>query len=311
MPPILFPDDKGVHFIGFLTNTDASILQLGFDYGFKIEALTQREAIDFVEAIGRGPGGEAARIISMRFPLLNFGEKQVYVISNSLEGDPETDEMELFNKIARFDNKSVHGYLHPRLRLIRLFKEGDLRMPLKYYYTLENGGPSSYMSGWSSRYISQELCHIESSELQDLSKFLSETKIPFERAFLQLAFENFELSYEIPNIALSFLTLMIGLEALLNPGERELKYRVSRNAAVLLGNGTERSRRIFSEIKKLYDKRSRVVHTGQSKIIKKEHVLKLRHYVRESIKKMYKMRKSKDDILGLLDSHGFGEGVKS
>ena len=71
------------------------------------------------------------------------------------------------------------------------------------------------------------------------------------------------------------------------------------------------SNAIFSEIRKLYDMRSKVVHTGESKLINMKSVLRLRDYVRESIKKMCKMKGSKDDILRLLNSRGFGERAAS
>ena len=302
---------KNIHFIGFLANTDASILQMSFDHGFRIEAFSQDKAVDLISTVAEVPSTAAGRILFIQFPFLNLPEKQVYVIRNSLKTKAESEEKDMFGVVADFDNKLIHGYLNSCLRLIRLFKEGNLVMPLTYYYLISDGKPSIYMSKRSGRYISREPYHLESSELLKLHRFLRETRIPFERAFLQLAFENLELSYEIPNIGLSFLTLMISLETLLNPGERELKYRISRNTAVLLGNDREESKAIFSEIKKLYDKRSKVVHTGESNIIKKKNVLKLRHYVRESIKKMYQMKRSKDDILNLLNSHGFGERVTS
>ena len=300
---------KEIHFRGFLTNTDASILQLSLSHGFKIRALSESEASDFIIAVEKVQQWKAVKIFFMRYPCLNSQEKQVYVINNSIEADIKTGESRWFDIVARFDNKFFHGYLNPTVRLMRLFKEGDLRMPLKYYYTIKNGKPSPLMGSKSGRYVSRELYHLESSELRDLHRFLRDTRIPFERAFLQLAFENFELSYEISNIGLSFLTLMISLETLLNPGERELRYRISRNTAVLLGNDREASRTIFTKIKKLYDMRSKVVHTGDSKIVKKDTLLNLRYYVRESIKKIYLMKKSKPDILDLLNSHGFGERV--
>lgn len=100
---------------------------------------------------------------------------------------------------------------------------------------------------------------------------------------------------------------MISLETLFNPGRQELRYRVSRNTAVILGKEKEDSEKIFREIKKLYDKRSDIVHTGKSNTINEEDLLKLRHYVRESIKEIIKIDKNKDELLELLNSCGFGE----
>jgi hypothetical protein len=52
---------------------------------------------------------------------------------------------------------------------------------------------------------------------------------------------------------------------MLNAADRELQYRVARNAAMLLGKNAQESERICSEVRDLYDKRSKLVHTGQSK----------------------------------------------
>lgn len=281
-------------------------------HGFEIRALPENEALNFIMNVNRVSHMEAGRTLFMQYPCIDSQEKQVHIISNSIEADIKKGENKLFNTVARFDNKFVHGYLVPTFRLMRLFKEGDLRIPLKYYYTIKNRKPISFISSSSAKSVSHELYHIESSELRELYNFLHDTILPFNRDFLQLAFENFERSYELSNIGLSFLTLMISLEALLNPGRSELRYRISRNAAVLLGTNVEESKKIFTEIKGLYDKRSKVVHTGKSNIIKRDVLLKLRHYVRESIKKMYTMKRSKDEILALLNSCGFGkwDGLK-
>jgi hypothetical protein len=100
---------------------------------------------------------------------------------------------------------------------------------------------------------------------------------------------------------------MISLETMLNPADRELRYRVSRNAAVLLGRDREDSKRVFKEVKVLYDKRSKLVHTGNNKLISQEDVLRLRDCVRKSIKQILAMNKNKDQLLEMLNSSGFGE----
>ena len=141
-----------------------------------------------------------------------------------------------------------------------------------------------------------------------MGEFIRGTKLPFTESFLQLAFENFELSYQTHNINLSFLSLMISLETLLHPGDQgELSYRISRNAAVLLGNDKEDSIEIQGNVKELYRKRSAIVHTGKSNSMNEEDLLKLRHCVRASIKEINKIGRSKKEILDLLNSRGFDE----
>jgi len=89
-----------------------------------------------------------------------------------------------------------------------------------------------------------------------------------------------------------------------------LQYRISRNAAVLLGEKREDSKEIFSQVNKLYEKRSKIVHFGTRRVIEKEDLLKLRNYVRESIKEIYHIDKDKNEVMVLLNTCGFGERIK-
>ena len=122
-----------------------------------------------------------------------------------------------------------------------------------------------------------------------------------------MSFENYEDSYEAQHPILSFLSLMIAMEVLFNPGKSELRYRISRNCAVLLGKDEKESQEIFSTIRNIYDVRSKIIHTGDSSNFDKEHLPLLRHYIRESIKKMILCDESKNTILGKLNTLGFGE----
>ena len=134
--------------------------------------------------------------------------------------------------------------------------------------------------------------------------------MPLKFDYLKMAHENFELSYTVSNPSLSFLSLMIASEVLFNPGSGDITYRISRNFAVLLGSSVEDAKQIQKEIIKLYKKRSSLVHSGKEIVIfvgEEDYVLKIRYYVRESIKKIIPMNLSKDDLLNLLNSKGFGQ----
>lgn len=283
---------------------DSSITQLTLNHGFRIETIPEEEAIDFIHVIDDLPSMEVGKVLFMQYPCLNPAERQCYSVSHFLEVDVK-NKGSLFTTMAKFDNGLVHGYLDPIFRLARLFKEGDIRMPIKYYYKMEKGKPSRRMKAASGKHISHEPYHLDSSETRDLKSFLQDVELPFKRDFVELAFESFELSYEIPSIALSFLTLMISLETLFNPGEHELRYRISRNSSILLSEDEKDFKRIFSEIKDLYDKRSAIVHTGKLGTIEKADLLNLRCYVRKSIKKMCLMKASKNSILERFNLMGF------
>lgn len=315
--------------MGILSNVDSSILKINFEHGFKVEGrpdndqfqvrtnnypnnkLNYKEIAHLIYHLEGLPLGEVYKKLVPDLSCVNVSEKKIYIITNSLEIDIKMNDKRISknlpSEVAKFDNNFVHGYLYPVIQLMRLFKEGNISMPWIYYYSIDNDIPIPYMRIITPLHVLKEPYTIESSEIPELLEFIKNTKLPFTEPFLQLTFENFELSYQISDINLSFLVLMISLETLFNLGHQELRYRVSRNAAVLLGKGNEDSKNIFSKIKKLYDKRSKFVHTGEPNIINREDLLKLRYYVRESIKEINKINKNKNELLNLLNSCGFGE----
>ena len=295
---------RKIYFIGLLANVDSSILNVKLDYDFKISTREDFTLFSILEGLSK------RQIISKFLKFHCLSDKRLYYVSNSFESDIEIDNdgilIYLPPEWIEFNNNCDLGYLDPVIRLMRLFKEGNICIPLKYYYFFTDNNIPKLLSRMESiSNISSEAYRLEDSEIPDLQEFIQKMKLPFKESFLQLAFENFESSYQATNINLSFLSLMISLETLFNPGE-ELRYRVSRNTAVLLGKDKGDSERIFSEIKDLYDKRSKIVHTGVSNIIE-EDLLKLRYYVRESIKEINEIGKNKDELLGFLNSCGFGE----
>jgi len=305
-------DTKEIHFMGLLANVDASILNVNLEHGFEICATSEAEAVALISALERLPPENTL------MQLVGGGylfQKALYYIGNSFKGDIEMNDegvpIKLPSGLAQFNNDLIHVHLICVIQLLRLFKEGNILMPVKYYYFDDNGTTKWLMkSGILMHGLWPEPYTLESSEIPDLQRFLRDTKLPFKRSYLQLALENFDLSYQITKINLAFLSLMISLEALFNPGDTELTYRISRNAAVLLGEGKEDSKKIFADMKALYKKRSEFVHTGKSSIIKIVDMLKVRDYVRKSIKKVNEIGKNRQELLDMLNSSGFGEGCR-
>lgn len=302
--------NRTVHFVGVLANVDSSIVRMGLGRGFKIEGKSESEGIDLISRI---EGSSIKSIVQMLMPLscYNYSEKKYYFVTNSFESDIEMNNRGVLASfptgVTRFGNELFHGYLNPTIQLMRLFKEGNIVIPLEYYYVIEKDMPRILIGGQRHMVVPEEPYTLESTEISELLLFIRNTALPFKKPFLRLAFEVFELSYEANHMGLSFLSLMIGIEALLSRGFGEKKYRVSRNVAVLLGKTGEDSESIFCEVKQLYDKRSKLVHTGKLDTIDKEDISRSRYYLRESIKEIDKIGKKKDEIADLLNSCGFGE----
>jgi len=303
---------KKAYFMGLLANTDSTILAVDLDHGFKIEDISQGNAISLISTIEGIPYEVARENLFFNPPYLDSSGSKLYYIGNSFDISFEVNDEGIWlnfpHDLENFRHNLDLGYVQPVILLMRLFKEGNICIPIKYYYFVDNNTPKSLGRESTVFWMPPEpkftLVH---SELPGLQRLIQDTKLPFKEEFLQLAFDNFNLSYQTYNINLSFLSLMISLEALFNPGGQELRYRVSRNIAVLLGKGKDDSKLIFSEIKDLYDKRSNIVHAGKSNIISKDDLLKLRFYVREAIKEVINMGKNKTELLDMLNSCGFGE----
>jgi hypothetical protein len=137
--------------------------------------------------------------------------------------------------------------------------------------------------------------------LCDLKEFIEYIDLNFDEKdeeFLKLAFGNFEQSYHIENLHLSFLSLMNGVESLLHPASTgEITYKISRYVAILIGKNKNDSEKIFHRMKKLYNERSKIVHTGKAKLSEEDET-KLREYLRESIKEINKIIKNKEALFG-------------
>ncbi len=290
---------RKIHFIGFLANVDDSISKVNLGSGFTIEKRSQQEVMPFLRQIDFHYG------IDSRAEIATWG---CYCVSR-----PEVTEFESTPQggvVIRWgEHERLHRAIQDKIRLLRLFKEGNISLEFSYIYHLKDSHPSVVGLCREWPIADKTRFHLNDKEVFESQSFIENVKIPFAQPFLELAFESFELSYEVHNPGLAFLSLMISLETMLNPADRELRYRVSRNAAVLLGTNAQESERICSEVRDLYDKRSKLVHTGEGRSVSEEDVLKLRSYVREAIKEINVTGESKDELLRTLNDVGLARGL--
>jgi hypothetical protein len=298
---VKMPENK-ILFRGIVSNVDSSVLDVKLDNGFSFEAVPYDEAHTFFEAVEPSPLFLAKLVL--QFKCIESAGRELYSINNTFELGLEKD---LMKQIDILEEKLVHRYLIPQLGLMRLFKSGNIFMPIYYFYAIKDRRAELLLSAERTLYVLPEPYRLETTELTNLHKFMRNTNLPFADSALQLAFECFELSYETQDANLSYLALMSALESLLNPGYQELRYTISRNAAVLLGENNDKSKLVYEDVKDLYYKRSRIVHQGELKLISSDDLFKLRHYVRESIKEMYRLGTGKKEILAVLNASGFGE----
>ena len=130
----LTSEEAKIYFKGILANVDASILDVDFDNEFEIEAFSEEEATTLLSSLEKIPTMTIAQKYFMNYQALNLSEHRMYAVSKTIENVSK----DIFADTARFDNKWVNGCLQPKIRLMRLFKEGNICMPAKFYYRLQN-----------------------------------------------------------------------------------------------------------------------------------------------------------------------------
>jgi hypothetical protein len=305
-------NNQKLYFFAPLANVDDSILRLKMKNGFEIKSLPLDEGSKIISAAVRIP---AENINHWLHYSTTFSQKKIFFICYEIESihiqkDPDRDsssDMDLYTHVYDLVQKNSVNFL----QLLHLFKGGNIYSPFWIVYSIDYYDEINVRlaGGGASSYKYPDIFHLSDSEMNDAQKFLDNTRLPLTYDYLRLAHENFEESYNVLNPSLSFLSLMVASEVLFNPGSGEISYRISRNFAVLLGTTLEEANQIQKKIKKLYNIRSKLVHAGHnvSPIAGEEdYTLTLRHYVRESIKRIISMDISKEDLLEYLNSKGFG-----
>jgi hypothetical protein len=294
--------ERETHFISFLVNVDDSILKLDLGQPFTVEKKSQSEVAAFRRYICSHWGSSAEQhVLAVEEHDNDFVRDQSFycycVTAKSVES---------YQGVTPPALKGMFYHLRDKIRVPRLFREGNVLMRFSLFYRLKEGEPKITWSVLEGPLFDRTLFTLESDEVGQCQNFLNRVKIPFRKE-LQLAFESFELSYESHSAAMSFLSLMIAMEAMLNRGKDELRYTISRNAAVLLGKDIDDSERVFKEVRGLYDKRSKLLHEGSANEVSSKDVLRLRHYVREAIKEMQSIGKDPKEIRDVLNTCGFGQ----
>ena len=210
------------------------------------------------------------------------------------------------NELASFHIllNNIEQLLEQKLTLLRLFHGGNVRAFGFYWYFLENKR-IEITSITNPEPILKDVCYLRHYTLNALNSFLDQKQLPFTRSFLQLAFESYEESQKIQSLHLQFLSLMISLESLFNVSAQDLRYRISRSAAVLLGRDSEDCEDTMKRLKELYDKRSQLVHTGKTDCIGEFDVWLLRNYVRRAILEIDKLKIQKEELARKLNAAGF------
>lgn len=211
------------------------------------------------------------------------------------------EEHEAQWKVERQLFKEVEDYG----RLLRLSAEGHPAVRAAYIYRML-GRRAVLTTSTEYEAVDPEPFVVSAGGDGSLRAMINSQELLFSQDYLHLAYEHFEESYSSRNPNLKFLSLMIALEVLFNDGPQELRYRVSRAVALVLGTDRHQARGLFKEAQSLYDKRSKLVHTGKSGVVRAEDVVRLRCLVRQSILAINRWGCTKESLSKSLTESGFG-----
>lgn len=212
-----------------------------------------------------------------------------------------TDRIRWHEELEKLDEP-----LKRQIRLIGLYLGGQVDLAASYWYTLENGIPV-LTTGGSSLWTLRDLpATVYRNTTEETNEFIGNNKLPLSPEYLQLAFEHWEEAHRATQPHIELLSLMIALEVLFNVGAQDIRYRICRSAAVLLGNTPEIADGIFEFVKKAYDVRSKLIHTGRAKDLEKIQIWRLRRLVQNAILRLIDLKMSKDELSDRLNRLGFG-----
>jgi hypothetical protein len=292
-----------IHFIGFLANVDHSVTGLRMGEWFAIEQKSKNDVAPFLREIDK-----YHEYYGLQTAFSILSGSYYCILRTDIAQFEATPEGGVAMRPKVLDD--AHKRVQDKCRLLRLFKEGNIVLVCSFVYHLADTDAEARPFASKIReypVVDTTQFALTPSEISEAESFLKRTSFPLPNEALQLALGSLDKSYETDDVGLAFLSLMIAMEVMLNPSDRELRYRISRNAGVLLGQSRTEGETIYREMKKLYDKRWGLVHTGDKSVVTREDVLALRRYVRETIKEGMESGMSKEALLNILTACGFGE----
>lgn len=300
---------KMVHFVIPLVNVDDSVDGLELFQNFVIEKWPIDKLAGLIEKF---PGHRDDIVADIEYTCcLNSGESYVCVVAGKVDNKvywkkiPESASFE-----EKYSDRGLYlRKIEDKISLMRLYKEGQVQTNGKYIYDINKKEVEPIQNSDLEEPKGLEIpFSITKRGKEELNLFLKKYNTPLTPPFIQLAFENFTQSYSIEYIELAYLSLMMGVEVIFNDGHQELKYRVSRGMAVLLGSKYD-SMDIYKSMRIYYDKRSKLIHTGKCDNLTVDDMGRLRFLLRESIKKLLELHITKESLMNKLTVSGFGDKI--
>ncbi len=306
-------ESEPVKYVALLGNVDKSILQVDFGDGFQVRPWSTDAFVSFYEEMHGSAEHDILFKLDEDWGYSNrrvYRPKTVYVIEKSLQDFPleraNISELEWRDELyRRMDyERDQSALLEDKIRKLRLCAPGSIKVCVEFFYSGDGEMQASTEEGL---HCTNRLFKVRKADLPGIKRLLKEPPLVGTQKYLAFALDNYNQSYRVAQRPLEFISLMLAFEAIFNDGKQELRNKVARGCAVLLGRSKDESRRVFKDVKDLYDKRSVLVHTGDVSKIREAEIQMLHSYVRRSLAQAVTLNLPKEKFSVLLQEAGFGQ----
>jgi hypothetical protein len=297
-----------LYFFAPVANADTSILKIKLHEGFEFNSMTYKDGLSFIAKIQKIPIDNFFEYWPFSHTVFQSGG--LCFIKNSFTFDLPIDDVgktEINSNFFRFIYDFVEKNVQKPLRLLRLFKEGNVHIPYWIVYYFKNDDPVILFARGLHSSQFQNNYHLSDDEISKAQSFIETTPLPSHANYLTLAHENYEVSYFIDNDSHAFLSLMISLEVLVKP-QRSYRFsgEIIRNVGTLLGDFSQyHIGEVEYDISDLYSKRSQLIHEGEMiwcAVGEPDDVKLLRCYVRKLLKRIINLNLPKGQLLEYLNN---------
>jgi len=295
-------DSISVVSLGVLSRADDSVLGLSFKHGLAISKVSETEAIRLLDEAHTRDDISNRDVIHRARGVSEEGKVYLVKAVSGLK-----DGMREEYPANDFYVNYVRDYFEKKLGQVRLFTGAALFLRYSVTYGIHNGlRKGTSIHGDIPNLSTHPIFSLDIDDLPKLQEFVDDFETPFQKNFIQLAYEHYDLSFRLPNLTQSFLALIMSLESLFNIGQFEVTYQITRNAAMLLSNNREEFEDIWTQLKGFYKLRSLIVHSSKKVDISySNHFIKLRDIVRMAILRVFNLDKSKRVLHRVLSGTGF------
>lgn len=307
-----------MYFVSPITNVDKSILHIDLGLGFHIEAWPYKKYVQFHSSMVDLPPHLIESLVhndyyasrqkynpeTKKIKNIFYPPKSVYVITKKIDcSNPFSEEK--VNLITEHRQcEWVYSDIDRQVHKLRLLIEGDIHVPACFFLTREE--PFFASREKVDPCAGERAFKIKKGDIEHINEYVKHHCLSRQHSYLKLALNNFQKSYDINEPHLEFLILMMVLEGIFNYGRQESTQKVARGCAVLLGKTKPLSQKIFKDVKSLYEKRSKLLHEGDSNSIQDDDILLLKNYARKSIRHCLAMDLTKEELIKRLNESGFG-----